>query len=98
MRYVMLWTWKPGVTKEQMDDALDRRRDYVWPPDTKPIAEYWLGASSPAVVVVLEAPDHGRITEIVLAWEQRAFNITTLLAATYDEVSSQRPPREIKTW
>jgi hypothetical protein len=84
MLYVMLLDWKPGLTREQMDGALMRRSKWQYPNGAKVVGEYWLGASSPAVVSVFEAAEYEPILEITLTWGDM-FNITVMPATTPEE-------------
>jgi hypothetical protein len=84
MLYVMLLDWKPGLTREQMDGTLMRRSKWQYPNGAKVVGEYWLGASSPAVVSVFEAAEYEPILEITLTWGDM-FNITVMPATTPEE-------------
>ena len=81
MLYVMVLNWKPGVSREQMDGALARRATWQYPKGAKVVGEYWLAASSPAVVSIFEASDFEPILEIELTWGD-VFDITVLPATT----------------
>ena len=81
MLYVMVLNWKPGLSREQMDGALMRRSKWQYPKDAKVVGEYWLGASSPAVVSIFEATDYEPILEITLTWGDM-FDITVMPATT----------------
>ncbi len=84
MLYVMLLNWKPGLSRQQMDGALMRRSQWQYPRGAKVVGEYWLAASSPAVVSVFEASDYEPIFEIDLTWSD-VFDITVVPATTPEE-------------
>lgn len=84
MLYVMVLNWKPGLSREQTDGALMRRSKWQYPKGAKLVGEYWLGASSPAVVSIFEAAEFEPILEIIMTWGDM-FDITVLPATTPDE-------------
>gem|GEM_PF-416766 len=84
MLYVMLLSWKPGLGRDQMDRALTRRSQWQYPRGVSLLGEYWLAASSPAVLSVFQASDYGPIFEISLTWGD-VFDITVVPATTPEE-------------
>lgn len=84
MLYVMLMTWKPGLSRQQMDATLMRRSQWQYPKGAKVVGEYWLSTSAPAAVVVFEASDYEPLMEIGMTWSD-VFDITTVPATTPEE-------------
>jgi hypothetical protein len=79
--YVMTFEWQPGLTREQRDGALARRAQWEYPAGFSAEGEFWLGAESPAVVVVFQAESFAPIMEVALAWGD-VFQISTYPAVT----------------
>lgn len=84
MKYVMMLSWKPDVTREQADAALAMRAAWQYPEGINVLGEYWLATGSPAVITIFEATDYEPIMEINLTWND-AFDITTVPATTPEE-------------
>jgi hypothetical protein len=82
--YVMTLDWQPGLSREQRDGALARRAQWKYPEGLAVEAEYWLGAESPAVIVVFRAESFAPMMEVSLTWGD-SFQITTLPAVTAAE-------------
>jgi hypothetical protein len=68
MIYVSQASWKPGLSREQMDGALMRRVAWSYPGGVNVLGEYWLGGHRPAVVSVFETEDYSAIMELGLTW------------------------------
>lgn len=84
MLYAMLLSWKPGLSREQMDGALIRRAQWKYPAGMKVLGEYWLSAPSPTVVLMLEASEFEPIFETEMTWGD-VFDITVVAATTPEE-------------
>jgi hypothetical protein len=84
MLYTMLLSWKPGLDRQQMDEALVRRSRWSYPEGTKVVGEYWLGTHSPAVVSVFEVSDFAPIMEMQMTWED-IFDIVVVPSTTPEE-------------
>jgi hypothetical protein len=67
---IYLWqaSWKPGLSREQMDGALMRRASWAYPDGVGVLGEYWLGGHRPAVISVFETDDYSAIMELSLTW------------------------------
>ncbi|MBV9049092.1 MAG: hypothetical protein JOY58_12525, partial [Solirubrobacterales bacterium] len=61
MIYVWRASWKPGLSREQMDGALIRRASWSYPEGLNALAEYWLSGSSPVVISIFETDEYGPI-------------------------------------
>jgi hypothetical protein len=101
--YVLMAKWKDGLTREQMDGALEKRSQWKYPKGVTIVGEYWLSTSSPAVITVFEATEYEPIMEIALAWRD-VFDITTVPATMSEEglrIASkirERQSKDVKTW
>jgi hypothetical protein len=84
MLYTMLLSWKPGLDRQQMDEALVRRSRWSYPEGTKMVGEYWLGTHSPAVVSVFEVSDFAPIMEMQMTWGD-LFDIVVVPTTTPEE-------------
>ncbi len=84
MEYVMLLSWKPGLTRDQRDEALINRASWKYPTEAEVIGEFWTAASDPALVVILRTDDYAALFEIGLTWGH-VFDITTLPAVSAEE-------------
>jgi hypothetical protein len=84
MKYVMLLSWRPGLTRDQRDEALINRANWNYPAGAEVLGEYWTAASDPALVVILQTHDYAPLMEIGLTWGH-AFDITTLPAVGAEE-------------
>jgi hypothetical protein len=84
MLYTMLLSWKAGLNRQQMDEALARRSRWDYPQGAKVVGEYWLGTYSPAVVAVFEASDYAPIMEMQMSWGD-VFDIVIVPATTPEE-------------
>jgi hypothetical protein len=83
MLYLATLSWRPEVTRDEMDGALKRRATYEFPKGFKHLAEYW--ASGPVVVTVaFEAESYAPIIEFTMDW-QDAFDIAVYPATTAEE-------------
>lgn len=68
MIYLWLASWKPGLSREQMDGALVRRSSWSYPEGMKLLGEYWLGGHRPAVISIFETSDYSTIMEMNITW------------------------------
>ena len=84
MLFVMFMGWKPGVTREQTDEALARRAQWQPPEGVNILGEYWIANPEATVVSIAEADDYESIMEINMAWGD-VFNISTFPATTAKE-------------
>ncbi|MFQ5879340.1 MAG: DUF3303 domain-containing protein [Dehalococcoidia bacterium] len=84
MLYVMLLSWKPGLSREQQDAGLVRRSQWKYPAGAKVVGEYWPSTPSPAVIAIFEASDYEPIMEIGMTWSD-VFDVTTVPATTPEE-------------
>ena len=84
MIYVWRASWKPGLSREQMDGALIRRASWSYPEGLNVLAEYWLSGSSPVVISIFETDEYGPILELGLTW-QDVFEISCDAACTAEQ-------------
>jgi hypothetical protein len=81
MLYVMILSWKPGLTRAQQDEALIKRSQWEYPAGVKVVGEYWLSSPSANVISIFEADDYEPIMELDMAWSG-FFDINTSPATT----------------
>jgi hypothetical protein len=84
MQYVMLASWKPGLSRAEMDGAMVRRAGWQFPDDVNPIGEWWPMASSPAVIAVFETDAPGALMELMLSWGD-LFDLQVIPAVSADQ-------------
>ncbi|HXG42992.1 MAG TPA: DUF3303 family protein [Dehalococcoidia bacterium] len=84
MLYTMLLSWKAGLDRQRMDEALARRSRWEYPRGAQVVGEYWLGTHSPAVVAVFEASDFSPILEMEMTWND-LFDIVVVPTTTPEE-------------
>jgi hypothetical protein len=84
MDYVMLLSWKAGLTRDQRDSALAQRAGWNYPAGVDVIAEYWPAAENPAVVSILRTNDFAALMEIEFTWGDK-FDMTVLPAVSAEE-------------
>ena len=84
MLFVNILRWKPGLTREQQDEALIKRSQWEYPAGMKVLGEYWLSSPSAGVIAIFEADDYEPIMEIDMAWSG-FFDIDTTPATTPEE-------------
>ena len=84
MIYVWRASWKPNLTREQMDGALLRRAGWSYPEGVRQLGEYRLAGSDPAVVSIFEADSYEPIMEISLTWAD-VFTIACEPACTSEQ-------------
>ena len=84
MEYVMLLSWRPGLARDQRDEALINRASWNYPTGAEVIGEFWTAASNPALVVILRTDDYAALLEIGVTWGH-VFDITTLPAVSAEE-------------
>jgi hypothetical protein len=84
MDYVMLLSWKQGMTRDQRDGALMHRAGWTYPEGVDVIAEYWPMAEDPAVVSIFRANDFGALMELNLTWGD-TFDISVFPAISAED-------------
>jgi hypothetical protein len=84
MDYVMLLSWKQGLTRDQRDAALINRAGWKYPSGVQVVAEYWPAAEDPAVVSIFRTEDFGSLMEIEVTWGD-AFDIVVYPAISAEE-------------
>ena len=84
MIFVWIADWKPGLSREQMDQTLIRRSAWSYPESVNVLAEYWLSGHSPVVISVFEADDYSGIMELGLTWGD-VFEISCQPACTPEQ-------------
>lgn len=84
MIFVWQASWKPGLSREQMDGALIRRAGWSFPAGVTVQGEYWLSRAEPVVVVILEADSYEPLFEMALTW-QDVFSIDCVPACTPED-------------
>jgi hypothetical protein len=84
MLFVMFMGWRPGVTREQSDEALARRAQWQYPEGVNVLGEYWTSSPAAAVVSIAEADDYESLMEINLTWGD-VFTISAFPATTAEE-------------
>jgi hypothetical protein len=82
--YVWQASWKPGLSREQMDGALVRRAGWSYPEGVKVLGEYWLGSNRPSVLSIFEADDFRPIMEMEFTWGD-VFEISCDAACTPEQ-------------
>jgi hypothetical protein len=80
----MTLSWKPGLSREQMDEALIRRSQWQYPEGLTSIGEYWTSSPSLAVLSIFEADSYESIMEVGFFWGD-VFDIQTVPATTAEE-------------
>lgn len=75
MLFVNLMTLKAGLSREQINEAAQRRARWKYPPELKLVAEYWV-QGSPNIIAIIEADHAGEILQAIYAWND-AFDIQT---------------------
>ena len=96
MLYIWQATWKPGVTRELQDAALERRAQWHYPEALSVVGEYWV-QGNPTVIVIFETDRIDAIFEMGLTWGD-VFDISVNPAIAPDdglrlgqEIISRRP-------
>jgi hypothetical protein len=84
MIFVWVASWKPGLSREQTDGALQRRAAWNYPDGVSVLGEYWPANSSPAVVSVFEADSFEPVMELGLNWGD-VFDIVCSPACTPEQ-------------
>ena len=75
MLFANLMTLKTGLTRQQIDDAAQRRARWTYPQTLKLVAEYWL-QGTPNVIAVVDAEQVGSLLQVNYAWND-VFDIQT---------------------
>jgi hypothetical protein len=84
MIFVWLASWKPGLSREQTDEAFGRRAGWTPPDGLNMLGEYWPANSSPAVVSIFEADSFEALMTVNLQWGD-VFDIVCSPACTPEE-------------
>ena len=82
MLFVSLLTLKEGLSRQQIDDAAQRRARWKYPSDMTLVGEYWL-PGTPNVVCVFEADTVAPVIQVNHAWAD-VFDIQTYPAVAWD--------------
>lgn len=83
MLFVTLLTLKDGLTRQQIDDASQRRARWKYPSDITLVGEYWI-PGTPNVICVFEAESVAPIIQVNHAWAD-VFDAQTHPAVTGDD-------------
>lgn len=83
MLFANLMTLKPGLTRQQIDEAAQRRARWKYPAEVRLVAEYWV-QGSPNVIAIVEAEHAGLVLQVNYAWND-LFDIHTHPALTVEE-------------
>jgi hypothetical protein len=83
MLYLATFNWRPGLTRQQMDEALMRRAGYEFPAGLKWIGEYW-PAGPLLVVLVFEVESYAPVMRLLTDW-QDVFEVAVAPATTAEE-------------
>ena len=67
MLFINLLTYKPGLTRQQIDDAAQRRARWKYPSNLNLLGEYWL-QGSPNVISIVEAESVGPVLQANHTW------------------------------
>ena len=81
--FVTLMTYKSHLTRQQIDEASQRRAKWAYPPGLELIAEYWV-QGSPQVISIIEAVEIGPVVAANYTWSD-VFDINTHPALTVTE-------------
>jgi len=84
MDYVMLLSWKQGLSRSQRDGALVNRAGWKYPAGVEIVAEYWPATDDPAVVSIFRTADYKALMEIELTWGD-VFDIKMFPAVSAEE-------------
>jgi hypothetical protein len=84
MIFVWLASLKPGLSREQADEALQRRAGWSPPAGMDMLGEYWPANSNPAVVSIFEADSFEPVMEVNLDWGD-VFDIVCSPACTAEQ-------------
>ncbi len=83
MLFVTLMTYKAHLSRQQLDEASQRRARWTCPPGLELIAEYWI-QGSPQVITIIEAEEIGSVLSANYTWLD-VFEINTYPALTVSE-------------
>ena len=83
MLFVTLMTYKANLSRQQIDEASQRRARWTYPSSLELIAEYWV-QGSPQVITIVEAEEIGSVMAANYTWLD-VFEITTSPAMTVTE-------------
>ena len=83
MLFVTLMTYKSHLTRQQIDEASQRRARWTYPPGLNLIAEYWV-QGSPQVITIFEADEIGPVLAANYTWAD-VFDINTHPALTVND-------------
>jgi hypothetical protein len=83
MLFVTLMTYKSHLTRQQIDEASQRRARWTYPPGLELVAEYWV-QGSPQVIIFVEAEEIGPVLAANYTWAD-VFDINTHPALTVND-------------
>ena len=80
----MLFVATLKVTGGTAQERIGRRAQWQYPEGTRPVAEYWLQGTDPAVITVFEADNNEAIFALTVAWSD-VFDINVVPAMTGEQ-------------
>ncbi|MBI4232893.1 MAG: hypothetical protein HY686_00440 [Chloroflexi bacterium] len=83
MLFVLLMTWKPHLSRQQLDEAAQRRARWQDPAGTRTIGEYWV-QGTPAIIAIVDAAHPATLLPFQFQWSD-VFDIETHPALTAQE-------------
>ena len=83
MLFVTMMTYKTHLTRQQIDEASQRRARWTYPVGLELIAEYWV-QGSPQVITIVEAEDIGPVLAANYTWAD-VYDINTHPARTVND-------------
>ena len=83
MLFVNLMSLKTHLTRQQIDDASQRRARWTYPPGLQLIAEYWI-QGTPQVISIVEAETIGPVLAANYTWAD-VYDINTHPALTVND-------------
>ncbi len=83
MLFVSLMSYKTHLTRQQIDEASQRRARWAYPLGLQLIAEYWV-QGSPQVISIIEADEIGPVLAANYTWAD-VFDINTHPALTVND-------------
>jgi hypothetical protein len=84
MLYIWMANMQPGLSREQIDEALTRRAAWKYPDNIKVLGEYWPLCRAPVVITIFETDDFEGIMELMFSWGDK-FEITCVPACTAEQ-------------
>ena len=83
MLFVSLMSYKTHLTRQQIDEASQRRARWTYPVGLQLIAEYWV-QGSPQVISIVEAEEIGPVLSANYTWAD-IYDINTHPALTVND-------------